>query len=80
VPDESYVYFVHSYYADAEDPRDVAAVTDYGIEYASAVSRGNLYAIQFHPEKSQDVGERILRNFVTEAGIAAPAESQGTPP
>jgi len=69
VPDHSHVYFVHSYYADAEERVVVAAWTDYGIDYASAVARGNLYAIQFHPEKSQDVGERILRNFCVEAGL-----------
>ena len=69
VPDHSYVYFVHSYYAEAEERAVVAAWTDYGMDYASAVAQGNLYAIQFHPEKSQGVGERILRNFCVEAGI-----------
>lgn len=69
LPDHSYAYFVHSYYADPQDPAVVAATTDYGIDYASAVAKGNLYAIQFHPEKSQDVGERILRNFAVEAGL-----------
>ena len=69
VPDGSYAYFVHSYYADPEDKAVVAATTDYGLDYASAVAQGNLYAIQFHPEKSQDVGERILGNFVREAGL-----------
>ena len=69
LPDGSYAYFVHSYYADPQDPSVVAATTDYGIDYASAVAKGNLYAIQFHPEKSQDVGERILRNFAIEAGL-----------
>lgn len=69
VPDGSYVYFVHSYYAEAYDPSFVAATTDYGVDYCSAVARDNLFAIQFHPEKSQDVGERILRNFAVEAGL-----------
>ncbi|MBN1401814.1 MAG: imidazole glycerol phosphate synthase subunit HisH [Anaerolineae bacterium] len=69
VPDGSYAYFVHSYYADAEDPTVIAATTDYGIDYVSAVARGNLFAIQFHPEKSQDVGERILANFLNVAGL-----------
>jgi glutamine amidotransferase len=69
VPDGSYAYFVHSYYADAEDPTVIAATTDYGSDYVSAVARGNLFAIQFHPEKSQDVGERILANFLTVAGL-----------
>ena len=71
VPQDSYVYFVHSYYAVPEDPTVVAATTDYGSPYASAVAQGNLYAIQFHPEKSQDVGEQILRNFAVQAGIKA---------
>ena len=70
VPDDSYAYFVHSYYVDPEDETVIAATTDYGLDYASVVARDNLYAIQFHPEKSQDVGERILRNFLTVAGLA----------
>lgn len=69
LPDGSYAYFVHSYYVDPEDDDVVAATTDYGINYASVVARDNLYAIQFHPEKSQDVGERILTNFLGEAGM-----------
>jgi glutamine amidotransferase len=60
---------VHSYYAEAYDPACVAATTDYGLDYCSAVARDNLFAIQFHPEKSQDVGERILRNFAVQAGL-----------
>jgi glutamine amidotransferase len=67
--DGSYAYFVHSYYADPEDPTVIAATTDYGLDYASAVAQGNLFAIQFHPEKSQDVGERIIANFLTLAGL-----------
>ncbi|MCE5259691.1 MAG: imidazole glycerol phosphate synthase subunit HisH, partial [Chloroflexi bacterium] len=61
VPDASYVYFVHSYYAQPENESDVIGSTDYGGEYACAVARDNVYAIQFHPEKSQNVGETILR-------------------
>ena len=80
VPDDSYAYFVHSYYVDPEDQTVIAATTDYGIDYASAVARGNLYAIQFHPEKSQDVGERILRNFVAQAGISFDSEPAGAAP
>ncbi len=60
----AYAYFVHSYYVEAGDPADVLAVTDYGIEYASVVGRGTLFGIQPHPEKSQSVGLRILKNFV----------------
>jgi glutamine amidotransferase len=59
----SYFYFVHSYYAIPQDPDDIAAVTPYGIEFACAVQRDNIYAVQFHPEKSQEKGLRLLRNF-----------------
>jgi len=59
-----YVYFVHSYYLDAEDNDIVAARTEYGIEFHSAVNRGNVFATQFHPEKSGETGLKILRNFV----------------
>ena len=69
LPDDSYAYFVHSYFVDPEDASVTAATTDYGIEYTSAIARDNVYAIQFHPEKSQDVGEQILRNFAREAGL-----------
>jgi len=64
VPDGAYAYFVHSYYVEAGDPGDVLAVTDYGIEYASVIRRGNIFGIQPHPEKSQAVGQQILRNFL----------------
>jgi glutamine amidotransferase len=63
VPDGAYAYFVHSYYCEATDSTDVLAVTDFGIEYASIVRRANVWGIQCHPEKSQTVGLRILRNF-----------------
>jgi len=71
VPQDSYVYFVHSYFAVPEDSAVIAATTDYGSAYVSAVAQGSLSAIQFHPEKSQDVGEQILRNFAAQAGIPA---------
>ncbi len=64
VPDGAYAYFVHSYYVEPADPDDILATTDYGISYASIVGRENLLGVQFHPEKSQAVGLRILRNFV----------------
>jgi glutamine amidotransferase len=64
IEDGAYAYFVHSYYVDASEPDDVLATTDYGIEVAAVVARGNLFGIQPHPEKSQAVGLRILRNFV----------------
>jgi imidazole glycerol-phosphate synthase subunit HisH len=63
VPPGSYAYFNHGYYCAAQ-PADTLAVTDYGGRYASVVSRGRLYGIQFHPEKSQQVGLQLLRNFV----------------
>ena len=56
-------YFLHSYYCAPDDPRDVAATTDYGVPYCSALHRGNVWATQFHPEKSGPVGLTILRNF-----------------
>jgi imidazole glycerol-phosphate synthase subunit HisH len=64
VPDNSYTYFVHSYYAEPENADHILATTDYGIEYASIVGKDNILATQFHPEKSQDVGLQILSNFV----------------
>lgn len=59
-----YTYFVHSYYCAPADERDVLATTDYGMPFTSIVARDNVYGVQFHPEKSQAVGLRILRNFV----------------
>jgi imidazole glycerol-phosphate synthase subunit HisH len=64
VPEGAYAYFVHSYYVEAHDPAVILATTDYGIEYASVIGRQNIFGIQPHPEKSQAVGLRILKNFV----------------
>jgi glutamine amidotransferase len=64
VPDQSYVYFNHSYYCEPVDPGVSAAETDYGVPYTSAVEKGSIYGVQFHPEKSQDAGLKILKNFV----------------
>ena len=61
---DPHFYFVHSYYPDPADASLVAGVTDYGGEFACAIRRGNLTATQFHPEKSQDAGLTLLRNFV----------------
>ncbi len=58
-----YAYFNHSYYCAAANPADAAATTDYGIDFCSAVQRENLFGVQFHPEKSQRVGQRVLENF-----------------
>lgn len=63
IPDGSFFYFVHSYYVDPEQPSDVVTTTDYGIDYTSIVERRNVFGIQFHPEKSQDLGLLILKNF-----------------
>ena len=63
VADGSFVYFVHSYYSVPADPAIVIASTDYGVDFPSIVGQGNVRATQFHPEKSQHVGERILDNF-----------------
>jgi imidazole glycerol-phosphate synthase subunit HisH len=63
IREECFVYFVHSYYAEPEEPRDVLATTDYDIEFPSVARRNNVWATQFHPEKSQDVGLRMLKNF-----------------
>jgi glutamine amidotransferase len=65
IPSGSYAYFNHSYYCAAAEAGDVLAKTDYGILYPSAVQRGSLYAVQFHPEKSQQVGLGILKNFMS---------------
>lgn len=56
-------YFLHSYYFECNNPNDVMAVSDYGIEFASAAYHGNKYGIQFHPEKSHHYGEILLHNF-----------------
>jgi glutamine amidotransferase len=62
--DEPYVYFVHSYYLEAKDPSIVTATTDYSTCIHASVECGNLFACQFHPEKSSFVGRKILENFV----------------
>lgn len=62
--DESYVYFVHSYYLKAADERIVKATTEYSTLIHAAVEQGNVFACQFHPEKSSDTGLHILKNFV----------------
>jgi glutamine amidotransferase len=64
IPPGSYVYFVHSYFPEPEDPTIIATRTDYGQTFASAVWHDNIFATQFHPEKSQAVGLRLLKNFV----------------
>ena len=63
VGDGSYVYFVHSHYPVPADERIVATETEYGVTFTSAVASGNVYGTQFHPEKSGDIGLKILSNF-----------------
>lgn len=64
LPEESYVYFVHSYYLQASEPQIVTATTEYAALIHASVEKGNVFACQFHPEKSSDVGMRILKNFL----------------
>lgn len=64
VKEGSYVYFVHSYYLHAQDPQIVTACTEYGVRIHASVERDNLFACQFHPEKSSEVGLKILQNFL----------------
>ena len=62
IPENSYMYFVHSYYVEMCD--DATAVTDYIVQYSSAIRKDNFWAVQFHPEKSGDTGQKILENFI----------------
>ena len=62
--EESYVYFVHSYYLQADDPSIVVAQTQYGVDIQASVEKDNVFACQFHPEKSSKVGMTILKNFI----------------
>ncbi len=62
--EENYVYFVHSYYCAPTDRDSVVASVDYGLEFAAFVQQGNIFGVQFHPEKSQKTGLRILANFL----------------
>lgn len=64
IPDNSYFYFVHSYYVIPEDSKTVAGVTDYGVEFTSMIIHENIFATQFHPEKSQKMGLKLIKNFV----------------
>jgi glutamine amidotransferase len=63
IPDKSYFYFVHSFYVVPEDTSIISTTTDYGIEFTSSVRKDNIFAVQFHPEKSQEMGLQVLRNF-----------------
>jgi glutamine amidotransferase len=63
VEEGAYAYFVHSYYVVPEDPEIITTETPYGVRFASSVARDNIFACQFHPEKSQEIGLRMLANF-----------------
>lgn len=63
IPDMAYLYFVHSYYVVPEDTNIVAATTDYGVTFTSMVWKDNIFATQFHPEKSQGLGLQLLKGF-----------------
>lgn len=64
----SYFYFVHSYYLNGADESDVAATTEYGVKIECAIERGNMFATQFHPEKSGSAGLQVLKNFIAAEG------------
>ena len=64
IKNQSATYFCHSYYVSPQDKNIISSTTDYGIEFCSSICSGNLYGVQFHPEKSQDVGLKIIENFV----------------
>lgn len=65
IPQDTRFYFVHSYYAESSDARDVAGETEYALRFTSAASRANIFAVQFHPEKSQRGGLQLLENFMS---------------
>jgi imidazole glycerol-phosphate synthase subunit HisH len=64
IPEGSYFYFVHSYYVEPDRPEDVLRWTSYGRRFCSIACRGKVWGAQFHPEKSQDAGKKLLRNFL----------------
>lgn len=66
IPEEAYVYFVHSYYLKAANESEVAATTEYGVRIHASVEKDNVFACQFHPEKSGDIGLAILKNFAAQ--------------
>ena len=68
IPDNSYFYFVHSYYVEPQDNRIIATTTNYGINFTSSVFHKNIFATQFHPEKSQKNGLKLLKNYVDYTG------------
>jgi glutamine amidotransferase len=71
IDDDAFVYFVHSYYVEPLDPGIIATTTDYDGEFVSSIIKDNVFACQFHPEKSQAIGLRILSNFGARVGADA---------
>ena len=69
IPDNSDFYFVHSYYGQPEDSSVILAETEYGVTFCSAIARDNLVAVQFHPERSGDLGLQVYQNFFKFAGV-----------
>ncbi|WP_108425562.1 imidazole glycerol phosphate synthase subunit HisH [Flagellimonas amoyensis] len=63
IPEKSYIYLVHSFYAPLD--KETIASAEYGLEYSAALQKDNFYGVQFHPEKSSDIGSTILNNFLT---------------
>jgi glutamine amidotransferase len=72
IPDGAHFYFVHSYYPEIADAGVPAAWCEYGLRFAAAIERGNVHATQFHPEKSQRWGLRLLENFAALVRAARP--------
>jgi glutamine amidotransferase len=69
IPDNSFFYFVHSYYVEPADINDSISMTEYGINFTSSIARDNLTAVQFHPEKSSEPGLILLKNFISWNGV-----------
>jgi glutamine amidotransferase len=64
IPEGSYFYFAHSYYCQPKDKEVILTTTNYGIGFASSIHKDNIWAVQFHPEKSQSLGLEVFRNFL----------------
>lgn len=64
IQNDAYVYFVHSYYVEPEDKSIIATTTEYGVEFCSSIATENIFGMQFHPEKSGEIGMKVLRNYI----------------
>ena len=69
IEQNQFFYFVHSFFCDVENKAEVSGITDYGVKYHSAIEKGNIFATQFHPEKSGELGLKLLRNFVAQTEV-----------